>query len=130
MAWNISSELTIGLDRQILYKESDNTIWISENGMYQVYSQVTFIHDNKTDKYGKAHTGVYVHEIWNTRTRLLFKSIKTACDSYNERQEVSSFISSVLELIKGDTLFVKVNHKDQLEPVPHMNFLGMHMLNR
>ena len=78
---------------------------------------------------------VFSHKIYLVKagerteySELLARGMETPCVSVNNLQSSTSYLGSVFQLQKGDSLYVKVYRKEHIKPVVHMNFFGAHMI--
>lgn len=133
LAWNASNELAITGHEDISYNEKDKEIRIGKSGLYHVFSQVTFQHDpNITSINGRPL--VFSHSVClvtalnrGGHSQILFRGYDTPCQTETGILSSTSYLGSVFQLQRGDSLYVKVSKKEHVNTVPHMNIFGVYM---
>lgn len=75
-----------------------------------------------------AHT-IYLVKAGHTGVpSIVMRTLETPCATESRVETATSYIGSTFQLQRGDALYVTVNYKQYVRPVPHMNFFGVHML--
>lgn len=133
LVWNASHELAITAHEDIFYRGEDKEIRIGKSGLYHVYSQILFEHNpNTTNLHGRPL--VFSHSVYRVmakdrggHSQILYRSYDTPCQTKTDVLS-SSYLGSVFQLQRGDSLYVKVSNKEHVKPIPHMNIFGAYML--
>lgn len=118
----------------ISYVAKDKEIRIGKSGLYHVYIQVLFAYNPETMPTNERPLA-FSYEVCLVKQKnkgryhqRLLLSMDTPCATDDGLETTTSYLGSVFELDKGDSLYVKVSKIGHVKPVPHMNFFGVYML--
>lgn len=132
LVWEKNSASAVLAGNGSIVYHPHGQIEVQTTGLYYVYSQVLFRHDNEMDTSGSNHLlpmhmmSVRSEGSTNADGRVHMKRVNTNCVSSQRFTNSTSYLGSMMLLLKGDRVAVQVHNKKELMPIPHMNFFGVH----
>lgn len=133
LKWDNAFRANYGSEEEQLTYD-DTYITVGSTGIYQIYSQIV-LHNQQPDEpspYAYTSDRYYVHAIYKQSSsghdeRILGGSY-TYYQNKNGESTITNHISSPYQLVRGDTIGVKVHDISQVVPSNITNFFGMHRI--
>lgn len=135
LKWDLSVQTKSSIDTtKELRFVNDSFIVIGRTGVYQIYSQVV-LHNKQSDEpsaYSTSTDRYYVHAVYKRHNFGHEERILGGPYTYYHTQDgetgITSYISSPLQLLKEDTIGVKVHDVNQVVQSEITNFFGVHLI--